>query len=102
MGKYRIERINNLIKRELSQVISEHIERSKDNFITVSSVDTKPDLSYATVYISALKNEDEIIENLNKRSPFLRALLAKRIRLRKIPQLKFEKDITKAIYSIQV
>ncbi len=97
MGRYRLEKINNLIKRELSHIISEHIERAKDNFITVVAVNTSPDLSYANVYISALKDEDQIIETLNKRSPFLRALLGKKVRLRKIPQLRFEKDITQKI-----
>ena len=98
MSKYRLEKINKLIQKELSDIIFENIESSRDNFITITSVITKPDLSSATVYVSALKDEEEILENLNKRSPFLRALLGKRVRLRKIPALKFEKDFTRQFY----
>ncbi len=98
MSKYRLERINRLIQKELSDIIFENIDKTKDNFITITNVVTKPDLSSATIYISALKDEDLILENLNKRSPYLRALLGKRIRLRKIPNLKFEKDFTQQFY----
>ncbi len=95
---HRMEKINNLIKKTLSSIFLEDMERPIDNFITVIAVDTKPDLSSATIIVSALKNEEEIIENLNKQSRHIRAILGKKVRLKKVPQLSFKSDPFKDLF----
>ncbi|MGB9766341.1 MAG: 30S ribosome-binding factor RbfA [Sulfurihydrogenibium sp.] len=92
---YRMEKVNTMLKKEISDIISQEYEVSKENFITVSVVDTKADLSQADVYISALKDEDLIIDALNRESGHIRYILGKRIRIKKTPKLIFKKDIYK-------
>ncbi len=92
---FRMEKVNMLLKKEISEIISEEFNISRDNFITVSFVDTTSDLSQADVYISALKDEDSILESLNKSSGHIRFILGKKIRMKKTPKLTFKKDIYK-------
>jgi ribosome-binding factor A len=92
---YRMEKVNTMLKKEISDIISQEYEVSKENFITISVVDTKADLSQADVYISALKDEDLIIDALNRESGHIRYILGKRIRIKKTPKLIFKKDIYK-------
>lgn len=88
----RVEKINSLIKKELSQIIREEYEVGIDNFISINIVDTKADLSVADIYVSSLKDEDSIVENLNKESKHIRFILSKRLDLKKTPQLRFKVD----------
>lgn len=92
---FRMEKVNMLLKKEISEIISEEFNISRDNFITVSFVDTTTDLSQANVYVSALKDEDSILESLNKSSGHIRFILGKKIRMKKTPKLTFKKDIYK-------
>ncbi len=96
---HRMEKINNLLKKTLSSIFLEEFERPIDNFITVIAVDTKPDLSSATVIVSALKDEEEIIQNLNKNSKHIRFILGKRVKLKRTPQLLFKTDPFKDLFT---
>ncbi len=95
---HRMEKINNLLKKTLSSIFLEEIERPIDNFITIIAVDTKPDLSSATIIVSALKDEEQIIEELNRQSRYIRGILSKKVRLRKVPQLIFKTDPYKDLF----
>lgn len=88
----RMEKINSLLKKEISGILQEEYEFGKDNFISINLVDTKADLSLADVYISSLKGEEEIVESLNKESKHIRYILSKRIDIKKTPQLRFKVD----------
>lgn len=92
---YRMEKVNMMLKKEISDIIAHEYEVSRENFITISVVDTKADLSQADIYISALKDEDKIVEELNKESGHIRYILGKRVRMKKTPKLIFKKDIYK-------
>jgi len=96
---HRNEKINNALKQAISEIIQEEImEFSSDNFITVMYVIASPDLNKADVYISSLKDLDEVVELLNKRAPYIRHLLSKKIKgLRRLPKLKFIPDEYKLI-----
>jgi ribosome-binding factor A len=90
---HRIERINNLIRREISELIQHQIRDPRlDVFIAVTEVNTSPDLKYAKVFVSCLNGKQEApktLEGLNAASGFLRTELAKKIKLRRIPELSF-------------
>jgi len=92
---HRMERINTLIKKALSEMI---MEEMSGKFITIIGVDTKADLSSAVVIISALEDEENIVEELNTRSGHFRANLGKRVRLKKTPKLIFKQDLSKSLY----
>ena len=93
---HRIERVNNLIRREISELIQRQLKDPRlDDFITVTEVDTSPDLKYAKVFVSCIRGKQEeqkTLGVLTSASGFLRRELAKNIRLRHIPDLSFHWD----------
>ncbi|GAB6072665.1 hypothetical protein JCM14244_10420 [Venenivibrio stagnispumantis] len=88
---HRMEKVNMMLRKEISDIIFEEYQTPKDNLITVLNVDTKADLSSAEIYISVLKNEESVIDDLNKISGHIRYILGKKVRIKKIPKLIFKK-----------
>ena len=86
---HKMERVNEAIKRALSEIFLEELPPETGNMITVLRVDTTKDLSKAEVYISSLKNTEEIVDELNKKSGYIRYLLGQKIKIRKLPELHF-------------
>ncbi len=86
---HKMEKVNEAIKRALSEIFLEELPPEAGNMITVLRVDTTSDLSRAQVYISSLKNTDEIVEELNRKSGYIRYLLGNKIKIRKLPELHF-------------
>ena len=87
----RIQRINQLIKKELSQIILREIEFPQDVLVTITRVETSPNLIESNVWISVLPEEKLkiILEILNKNIYFLQQKLNKRLTMRPIPRIKF-------------
>lgn len=93
---HRIERVNALIRKELSELIQHQLRDPRlDSFVAITEVSTSPDLRYARVYISCIsgkKEADKVLEVLNSAAGFLRKELAGKIRLRRIPEISFTWD----------
>ncbi|UCG54157.1 MAG: 30S ribosome-binding factor RbfA [Dehalococcoidia bacterium] len=93
---YRIERVNHLIRQEISDLLRREIKDPRlRGLVSITEVKTSTDLKYAKVYFSCLCNDDEkkeILSTLIAASGFLQNELAKRIRLRHIPKLDFRWD----------
>jgi ribosome-binding factor A len=93
---HRIERVNTLIRKEISELIQQELRDPRlDSFIAVTEVDTSPDLQYAKIFISSMsgkQDEQKILTVLNSAAGFLRTELAKKVRLRRIPELSFSWD----------
>lgn len=92
----RIERVNKLIRQEISEMLQRRIKDPRlGGFIAVTKVKATPDLRYATVYVSCFCNHEEqekIINVLTAASGFFRNDLAKRLKLRYVPELNFKWD----------
>ena len=90
---HRIERVNTLIRREISEIIQQELRDPRlDEFVVVTEVDTTPDLKYAKIYVSCLSGQQEqqkVLGVLNSASGFLRTALARKARLRYTPELNF-------------
>ncbi len=93
---YRIERVNSLIRREISQLLQCQVKDPRlGNFIAVTEVYTSADLKYAKVFISHIGSEEkkqETLSALASASGFFRRELAKRLKLRFTPVLSFQWD----------
>ncbi|NPA58590.1 MAG: 30S ribosome-binding factor RbfA [Aquificae bacterium] len=85
---HKSEKVNEAIKRALSEIFIYDLPL-QDNMITVVKVDTAKDLSKSDVYFTALKDQERLAEELNQKSGYIGHLLSNRIKIRKIPQLKF-------------
>jgi len=93
---HRIQRVNNLIRQEISELLRRQIKDPRlDSLVTVTEVSTSADLKYARIFVSHIASEEEKEETLSvlaSASGFLRSELARRLRLRRIPELIFQWD----------
>jgi ribosome-binding factor A len=95
MARLRIEKMQNLIKQELSKIILNDIKDPRVKLVTVTEVNLTDDLSYAKVFVSfygSEKEQDEAWTALNKALGFMRSEVAKKIRFRVAPKLVLKKD----------
>ncbi|CAN5320760.1 30S ribosome-binding factor RbfA [soil metagenome] len=91
----RITRVAELIQQEIAMLVQREIRNPNLALVTISAVEVSKDMAHAKVYVSVFGSELDItqsLEILNSAAPYLRSLLAKKIRLRAIPQLKFYYD----------
>lgn len=93
MAGHRIERITEDIKRELTAIFRELKDpRVAEAFVSIIRVEVTNDLSYCTVYISAIEGMErakEAVKGLKSASGFIRRELGARLKIRHIPELIF-------------
>ncbi|HEX4086173.1 MAG TPA: 30S ribosome-binding factor RbfA [Chthoniobacteraceae bacterium] len=92
--KHRLERVNEVIKRELSEIVRREVVFSAP-LVTIQSADITPDLKTCHIYISVIGNEAqklEVITRLLDKRKHLQQLLTKRVVLKYTPQLHFQID----------
>lgn len=91
----RLDRVNQLIKEEISHLLQRELKDPRLGFVTVTEVAVSKDLRTAKVYVSILGTEDEwrsSLAALESARGFVRNWLAPRIRMRAIPHLTFLPD----------
>lgn len=90
----RLERVNELLKREISACIEKSFEFT-NILVTVHAVETGKDLKAATVFIGVIGGQsesDQVISKLNSKHGFIQATVMKRVVLRNTPKLTFVAD----------
>ena len=94
MASNRIGRINEEIQRELSSLIPSVKDPRVTGMISVTAVDTTPDLRYAKIFISVLDKSDstQVLKGLKSASGYLRRELGRALQLRYTPELSFVRD----------
>ena len=94
MAKYRIGRINDEMQKELSVALREVKDpRVSSAFISITAVETTPDLKFAKVFYSVLSGDKkEIAKGLRSSAGYLRRQLAQSMNLRMTPELTFIED----------
>lgn len=94
MAGHRIERTTEDIKRELTAIFRELKDPRVGNaFLSIVRVDVTNDLSFCTVYVSAMEGLDranEAVKGLKSAAGFIRRELGHRLRIRYVPQLIFK------------
>ena len=91
----RMARVNEELKRELSNIINYEVKNSNvTGMISVTRVKTSPDLKYARVSVSILnsKNVKQTLAGLKVASGFMRRKIAEKMNMRVTPELVFELD----------
>lgn len=93
MANHKLGRTTEDIRRELTAIFRELKDpRVNSCFLSIVRVEVTNDLSYCTVYVSALEGLDrakEAIKGLKSASGFIRRELGHRLRLRHVPELIF-------------
>ncbi|MCX5717322.1 MAG: 30S ribosome-binding factor RbfA [Nitrospirae bacterium] len=90
----RSQRVSDLIREEIADIIMNKVKDPRLGFVTVTGAKITEDLKIATIYLSILKEEEKetTLEMLNSAKGFIRAELAKRLRMKFIPSLTFRID----------
>jgi len=95
--KKRIQRLNQLIKKEVAQLILREIDweeggwRPKDVLVTVTRAEVTLDLRESKIYVSIMpeKEESQILDFLNRRIFLLQKKIDKRLKMRPVPKISF-------------
>jgi ribosome-binding factor A len=90
-----MRRVNVAVREVLSARLIEGLKDPRIGFVTVTSVDTSPDLRQARVYVSVLGDEQEraaTLAGLNSSHGVLQLALARDLKLKHTPTLEFVYD----------
>jgi ribosome-binding factor A len=94
----RVDRIEEQLRIELSEILEREVQDPRVRLVTVTHVKISPDLSHARVYVSALGGPEarkKILQGLRSAASYARRSLGKRLHhLRRIPELTFDYDDT--------
>lgn len=91
----RTDRIDQLLRQEIGEILARDVQDPRIGFVTVTDVETAPDLSTARVWVSVIGQPDEralTLKALGRALPFVRHELGSRVRLRRIPELHLRED----------
>lgn len=91
----KIDRINTQIQREISLILQNEVRDKDLRMCTITAVETTNDLSISKVYVTFLGNgydQKHGLAALERSKGFIRNLLAKKLKIRKCPELHFILD----------
>jgi ribosome-binding factor A len=93
----RMRRVNEAVREVLSDALTQDLKDPRVGFVTVTAVETTPDLRNARVFVSALGDGEErgaSLAGLQSAHGFLQGRVAAELRLKHTPQLTFVEDST--------
>ena len=91
----RTDRIDELFRQEIGAILSREVADPRIGFVTVTDVETDPDLRHARVWVSVIGQRDErdaTVAALSRAMPFVRRALGTRLRLKRIPEFQVRLD----------
>ncbi len=95
MGQLRVEKVQELMKQEVSQIILRELKDPRIGFVTVTSVECTGDLREAKIYVSLMGSEKQVkdcLAGLTSSLGYIRREIGKRIRLRFTPEISLAID----------
>ncbi len=93
----RTDRVDELLRQEITSIVARDVADPRIGFITITSVETTPDLRHAKVWVSVIgqpAERDAAVAALGHAMPFVRHELGKRLRIKRIPDLHVRLDDT--------
>lgn len=97
MATDRMRRVNGVIREVLSESISTELEDPRIGFVTVTAVETSPDLRSARVFVSVLGSDEEkgdTLTALRSAHGVLQSAVATQTHMKRTPTLTFHYDDT--------
>ena len=97
MGQYRLQRLNDQLRDEISQLIlrGDVKDPRVNTFLSVNRVEVTSDLGYAKAYVSTFLPDGQLhkgVNGLNAAAGFIQREIAKKLRIRQFPKLIFVVD----------
>lgn len=91
----RTDRINEQLRQEISLLVRDGVRDPRVGMVTVTAVETSPELDHAKVYVTVLGDDAEkeaALQGLRSAAPFVRSQLSKQLTMRRVPELHFQLD----------
>lgn len=94
MSAHRIEKINQLLKEVVSDILFRNVDISRENLITISRVETSKDLKNSTIYLTVFPENKEIdvIGQIGRQIYEIQKTLNRTLRTKPVPRVRFEID----------
>lgn len=95
MSGRRLSRLGEQLRRELSTRIQNQVRDPDVGSLTVTGVDVTEDLWLARVYVElhgSAERQARTLAALGRAAPFLRSVLGRELRIRRMPELRFHQD----------
>jgi ribosome-binding factor A len=95
VASYRMRRVNGALKEIIGTAISQEIKDPRIGFVTLTGVDTAPDLAHAKVFVSVYGKKAEklaTMEGLRSAEAFLQRRISDELHLKRTPKLEFVYD----------
>jgi ribosome-binding factor A len=95
MVSKRIARLNEQLRREISELLRREVRDPRVGAVSVTAVQVSSDLSVARVFVILTGTEGEraeSLEGLDAAAPFLRRTLGRSLHVRRVPELRFRPD----------
>lgn len=87
----RIEKVNQLLKKELGELVTKNVSFKSGVFVTIEKVDTSPDLRYTDVFISIFPPQESeyVLKTLEHELYALQGDLNRRLHMKPLPRVRF-------------
>jgi len=94
----RIEKVNELIKKYLGEILLRNLDLKSGVFVTIAKVDTTPDLRYTRVFVSIFpeKDTDYALKTFNKELYKIQGFLNRKLSMKPLPKIEFKLDLTES------
>jgi len=95
VSSQRAQKVAEAIRKEISALLIKGLKDPRIGFVTITSVDVTSDLSQARVYYTLMGSQDQRDETqagLSSSASYIRQQLGRQLRLRHIPEVRFEYD----------
>lgn len=90
----RLDKVNELLKQLIGELVLREVDFGKDVFVTVTRVETSRDLRYSKVLITVFpaEKEEAVLAVLERRIFDIQEQLNKKLNMRPVPKIRFEID----------
>lgn len=94
MATARLDKVNATLQEYIGEIIQKEVDYSRDCLITITHVETSPDLQHAKVFVSVLPDSrrGSALELLRRSAGRVKGVLAKRLKMKFTPNLHFMID----------
>lgn len=95
VASYRMRRVNEAIKEIIGTALTQDLKDPRIGFVTLTGVETAPDLAHAKVFVSVygkLVEKESTMEALRHSRPYLQRLIADELKMKRTPTLDFVYD----------
>lgn len=91
---HRVEKINQLLKEVIGNILFRNLDVSRENLITISKVETSSDLKNSTIYLTVFpeNKEEEVFIQIKKQIYEIQNTLNRTLRTKPVPKIRFEID----------